>query len=315
MLCNVWRQVIRNENRLTTLEDQVTGEPKAEVEIAAGSFESFNTSAFADDNYRSCLYAAIDTLPDEQRRIIEMIRQGISIDSKEPDVLTIRKVLGKSEKTIRTYRDKAYAALRTAKRRSNMTPMGSQPSREDVLYAFAVEPISGRESLEHYLRDYPEYAAELIDLSYELSRDVHDDETPLSAEDEALIDRAWRQHVKASPQEKIDPFAALSVAVQRELAQQLDVPRQVITAFREHRVEPTSVPLSFLGRLAAALNSTVEILIYALGLPPEPGLGRSYKADSKPCAHAQVNFEQILIEADMPSDKRTLLMKDESQDG
>ncbi|WP_404790617.1 hypothetical protein [Altericista sp. CCNU0014] len=114
MICDVWRQVVRNENRLTTLEDQVTGELKAEVELAAESFEPFNTSALANDDYRSCLYAAIDTLPDEQRRIVEMIRQEIPIDSNNPDVLTIRKVLGKSEKTIRTHRDKAYAVLQAA---------------------------------------------------------------------------------------------------------------------------------------------------------------------------------------------------------
>ena len=41
-----------------------------------------------------------------------MIRQGIPIDSKEADAVTIAKVLKKSEKTIRTHRDKAYVALR-----------------------------------------------------------------------------------------------------------------------------------------------------------------------------------------------------------
>ena len=43
-----------------------------------------------------------------------MLRQGFPIDSKEEDVMTIAKALGRSEKTIRTYRDKAFAALRTA---------------------------------------------------------------------------------------------------------------------------------------------------------------------------------------------------------
>lgn len=112
MLFDVRRQMMRNENRLTTLDDQMTGEPKIEVERAAGSFDPFNTSAFDDNDYRSCLYAAIDTLPPEQRRIIEMIRQGIPIDSKESGVFTIAKALGKSEKTIRIHRDKAYAVLR-----------------------------------------------------------------------------------------------------------------------------------------------------------------------------------------------------------
>jgi DNA-directed RNA polymerase specialized sigma24 family protein len=60
------------------------------------------------------LEAAIDTLPAEQRRILHMLRQDFPIDSKEPGVITIAKALGRSEKTIRTYRDKAFATLRRA---------------------------------------------------------------------------------------------------------------------------------------------------------------------------------------------------------
>lgn len=83
-----------------------------EVERAAGSFDPFCQSEIDDPDYRPQLDAAIDTLPLEQMRIIEMLRKGIPIDSKDADAVTISKVLGKSEKTIRTHRDKAFAVLR-----------------------------------------------------------------------------------------------------------------------------------------------------------------------------------------------------------
>jgi hypothetical protein len=67
-----------------------------------------------------------------------------------------------------------------------------QALREDVLYAFAVEPIQGRDTLQRYLRDYPQYAAELVDLSYELSREVRENEGPLSDEDAVLIEKSWQ---------------------------------------------------------------------------------------------------------------------------
>ncbi len=41
-----------------------------------------------------------------------MLRQGIPIDSQDPDVVTIAKTLKKSEKTIRLHRDRALKALR-----------------------------------------------------------------------------------------------------------------------------------------------------------------------------------------------------------
>jgi DNA-binding CsgD family transcriptional regulator len=108
-------QAWRDENRSTLLEfDEETGDPSEEVERAAGSFDWSTDSEIDDADYRFRLDAAIDALPPEQMRIIEMLRNGVPIDSKEADAVTIAKALGKSEKTIRTHRDKAFAAIRAA---------------------------------------------------------------------------------------------------------------------------------------------------------------------------------------------------------
>ncbi|RWD31651.1 MAG: DNA-binding response regulator [Mesorhizobium sp.] len=103
----------REENRSQPLEYDVrTGEPSPEVEAAVGAYDPFALPDFDDPFYRLRLEAAIEALPPEQNRIVHMLRLGIPIDSKEPDVMTISKALGRSEKTVRTYRDKALAALR-----------------------------------------------------------------------------------------------------------------------------------------------------------------------------------------------------------
>ena len=107
------RKVWRVENRSTTLEaDEESGEIAAEVEKAAGGYDPFDAAELDNIRYRSRLDEAIDVLPPLQRRIVQMIRHGIPIDSIDDNVVTIRRVLGKAEKTIRNQRDKAYAALR-----------------------------------------------------------------------------------------------------------------------------------------------------------------------------------------------------------
>jgi transcriptional regulator with XRE-family HTH domain len=196
-------------------------------------------------------------------------------------------------------------------------PPNSQPSSEDILYAFAVEPIPGRDTLEKYLQDYPEYADELIDLSYELSREVRENEITLSAEDLALIDKALKQHAEAVSSEIINPVTSISVDQQKELARLLGVPRQVISAFLSDRVELVSVPRHFLKKFASILNSTVEILFDDVTrLSPRIGLSTSYKADDRPNNQTSTaTFEQLLIDANVPPDKRSLLMQNESQDG
>ena len=138
-----------------------------------------------------------------------------------------------------------------------------------------------------------------------------EDEKPLSTQDQAMINSAWRRHMEAVPMEGIDPFARLSTAEFRDIAKQLDVPRQVITAFRERRVVIASVPRPFLARFAAALNSTVELFSSSLASSPGPILARSYKADKKPGDEIPVTFERLLIDAGIPEAQRALLMADD----
>jgi hypothetical protein len=100
-----------NENRNDALGSE-DGEVSAEVELAVGGYDPFDPDELDKKDYRRLLDSAIDTLPELQKRIVEMRRQDIPIDSSDPSVVTISKVLGKSEKTIRTHRDKAFAKLR-----------------------------------------------------------------------------------------------------------------------------------------------------------------------------------------------------------
>ncbi|MGY2932047.1 hypothetical protein ACVWZ6_001649 [Bradyrhizobium sp. GM6.1] len=78
-------QAWRDENRSRPLEyDEESGELSPEVEAAAGTYDPFAASDFDDPAYRLRLDAAIEALPTEQSRIIQMLRQGFPIDSRSP---------------------------------------------------------------------------------------------------------------------------------------------------------------------------------------------------------------------------------------
>ncbi|MGN5478210.1 RNA polymerase sigma factor [Cupriavidus basilensis] len=96
-------------------------EISARVEAAAGQYDPFDPHELDKKDYRRRLEDAIDTLPKLQQQIVEMWRQDIPIDSSDSSVTTISGALGKSEKTIRTHRDKAFASLRRRlERKENM---------------------------------------------------------------------------------------------------------------------------------------------------------------------------------------------------
>lgn len=181
---------------------------------------------------------------------------------------------------------------------------------DQVLESFAMEPNTGGQTLQRYLREYPEYAMQLVDLSQEIFRFGILDESPLKAEDQMRIDSAWSR-IQSTPSKAVaDPFAGLSVPKLREIAQTLDVPRQVITAFSERTVIVASVPMRFLNRFADLVGSSVQGLLDTLALPPQP-LTRSYKADGKPTEAVRVGFEQLLRDAGLSNEQIGSLLADD----
>lgn len=108
------RKKARKEERRSepmTYDDE-TSELNAEIEEAAAAQTPISGSKLDDPIYRSRLDAAIDSLPENQRRVVELLKLGVPIDSQEPEVTTIVSILKCSEKTVRNRRDKAYDVLR-----------------------------------------------------------------------------------------------------------------------------------------------------------------------------------------------------------
>jgi hypothetical protein len=101
----------KHENRTAELETE-DGEVSAQVESAAGDYDPFDADELDKKDYRLLLDDAIGSLPEFHRRIVVMLRQEVPIESKDLSIESISKVLGKSEKTIRTHRDKAFASLK-----------------------------------------------------------------------------------------------------------------------------------------------------------------------------------------------------------
>lgn len=108
----VARKPNRIKNRCRPLEpnfdDSDSGEFSQEIEEAAGCMDF---GKYFESHDRASLEEAISALPEDQIAILEMLKNEIPIDSKDPEILTISKVLGKAEKTIRLHRDQALKKL------------------------------------------------------------------------------------------------------------------------------------------------------------------------------------------------------------
>lgn len=108
------RRALRQQVRCSPLnEDSESLSPSAEVEEAMTRLFPANDKNL-EPRFRKALEEAIGALPVDQRRVIEMLRNGFPIESKDPAVVTIVSVLGCKPKTVWNRRERAVKALREA---------------------------------------------------------------------------------------------------------------------------------------------------------------------------------------------------------
>jgi hypothetical protein len=181
------------------------------------------------------------------------------------------------------------------------------PSRDDVLESFLLESDE-TDALQRYLRDYPAFAVELIDLAHQMRREIPDIVESFTPEERAAIDTALRvvgNAWPAAPAGSQDLFAVLGPADYGRLSATLDVPRQVVAAIRNRRAIPDTIPRGFLRRMAEALNGSIDDLLFSMGAR---SLAASFKAVDRLAAVEPVSFEQILIDARVPEERRLAIM-------
>ena len=195
-----------------------------------------------------------------------------------------------------------------------MTSTRPAMSLDGVLEQFMMEDVQDAAMLERYVRDYPQFALPLIDLSRLIATaGAEEDDQPLSATDQSRIDAAWITHKTAAPtpSQDDDPFSALTGTRGKAVADRFGVPRQVIVCFREHRVEPSTVPTPIAKVFAEEAGVPLAHVIAAMQRPVIMAAGRSYKADGQPGAGGKISFEQILIDAGVSdADRARLLAED-----
>jgi hypothetical protein len=193
-----------------------------------------------------------------------------------------------------------------------MTGLSPQASLEEVLESFSIEHDVGKATLQKYLAAFPEFSNDLIDLSRQIARVSIEDEAPLPlAESERRLINSAVTRIQTSPgKTAVDPFADIPAQEMRHLAKSLNLPRQVIMAFKERNVIAESVPQKVMISFAEKLQTSVQHLFTSLKQPHIEVAG-SYKSNTKPGDAEKITFEQLLRDADWPEDDISHLMEED----
>lgn len=107
------RSVGRQRNRLEPLsDDPEAAEPSSDVEDALLRHVPGTEERIERRDYRRKLLAAIQLLPHEDRRLLMLLSRDIPIHSRDPTVITVARLIGCGEQTVRNRRDRIHRDLR-----------------------------------------------------------------------------------------------------------------------------------------------------------------------------------------------------------
>ena len=191
---------------------------------------------------------------------------------------------------------------------------------ESVLYAFAMESDPTKKMLNEYISIYPEFAGELIELSFELRFSDVRAENPAGEIVDTKASSAWSQFVSSTPISTSRKVAGAIFAQFRgpafvQLASQLNMPRAILSALRDRLVLPATIPDLIIKRLSAAMSFDVHEIRQYFSQPPQVLQTAEFKSAEKPMQVGQVAFAKLVADTAMSDEQRSDLLQGCEENG
>jgi hypothetical protein len=183
------------------------------------------------------------------------------------------------------------------------------PSEEEVLLAFAVEPTHDRKTLERYLSEFPEHSIALVDCSIEFMLDsTRSDNVVESTED--TVEHAWQRFqamMSVDDTPLINPFAKLNSTAFKSLAKRLDITNLLLVRLRDRAIEPMTIPIRFIQKLAAEFEVTVDAVLAFLNGSPSMISNHSFRSSVKPMVTNQITFQEAIETSQLTESQKNTL--------
>ena len=184
----------------------------------------------------------------------------------------------------------------------------------DVLYEFSLaKPIPDADLLDEYVREFPQYAGELVDFAVSLALDVPQDEAPQPVADPQQVSPAvsramsrFHNHLHAArraqstpaqhsvPHAVVNPFLALSRDALRALAVQLGANALFVVRLRDRQIAPVTFSKGFVRLVADKLGASVDEVVAHFSAPASMAAPQFLKAEGKPERARQQSFEDAV---------------------
>lgn len=183
------------------------------------------------------------------------------------------------------------------------------PSEEEIILAFAVEPIHDRKTLERYLSEYPEYSEALVDCSIELMLDTNQRKSVADSMEET-VENAWQRFqtiMNVDDNVPVNPFAKINPTSFKSLAKRLDISNLFLIRLRDRAIEPITIPMRFIERIATEMQVTADTISAFFNSSPSLTLNNSLRTSFETKVVTQISFEEAIETSQLTESQKNML--------
>jgi hypothetical protein len=205
----------------------------------------------------------------------------------------------------------------------------SGASLRDVLFDFSLaKSIPNADLLDEYVRQFPQYADELVDFAVALALDAPQDDEPEPVADPQHVSPAvsramshFQNHLHAvrqaqsapaqqsAPQLVANPFLTLGRDAFRALAVQLGANALFVSRLRDRQIAPATFTTGFLRLVADKLGATMEDMVAHFTAPANSSAPQFLKANGKPESTGQQSFEEAVRASGLTPEQQQRLLE------
>lgn len=209
------------------------------------------------------------------------------------------------------------------------TLKASDAPLRDVLYEFSLAKlIPDADLLDEYVREFPQYADELVDFAVSLALDAPQDEAPQPVADpqhvSSAVSRAMShfhnhlhaaRQVQSAPalqsvaQDVVNPFLALSRDALRSLSVQLGANALFVVRLRDRQIAPGTFSEGFVRFVADKLGASVDDVVAHFSAPASMASPQFLKADGKPEPAKQQPFDDAVRASGLTPEQEQRLLE------
>ena len=185
---------------------------------------------------------------------------------------------------------------------------------EEIMLAFSIEEDHGPTTLQRYIEAHPHLAADLIDLTLDLTLSVDTEPSPHDDPNSDELQKSWAVFSRLSAERATeltpDAVQQIDASLASPTMREIGLPLSVLRAIKGGMAKLEGFPERWIAAIASAGGYATDSFRAYLLRQPRLSPSVSYKSDVAPSAGEKMTFGELIAASDLTEEQKADILRE-----